>query len=214
MDADNQAVKLGTLADLPDSVFKNQFLAKLQIFSQRSPATRVAIVPSPQDLGHDYTFPQCSFQPAVVGDQILSAPNPACLSIEDSLLVGVSSVDVLLRLGLSELQRAPQLSDRFARLSQYLYQQSTYYPIQPAHDGVNLDYNHMEGLEMSPRPSILICPSALRFFARPIPGEDVLVVNPGRFCRKQGLGSAAIVSVLANGSADFTTRCRVDIIQF
>lgn len=220
MDAENQAVINGTLNALPEEILKTQLMAKLQIFQQRCPKTKIALVPSLQELAHDYAFPQCAYQPAEIGDiysTLFLAPNPGIIWVDD-FSIALSNIDVLLRLGLSEIQKSPQVPDRFTRLSSHLVAQSSFYPLSPPHEGANIDYNLLQDTELPFRPNLLITPSALRHFVRVPPGEDdsLIVLNPGQFCRKQALGSAAIITVNPASAApsSFAARSRIDIIQF
>lgn len=215
IDAENEAVKLGKLPELPESLFKSQVMGKLTVLRQRCPHTKIVLVPALGELTHDYSLPQCAYQPTLVSQQeSLLAGNPGTLQIGDFYL-SVGTTDVLLRLGLSELQKAPQPADRFGRLAGHIYGQSSFYPLLPAHDGTNIEWAHAEGLQFPLRPDCILMPSALKNFARSVQ-ETMLFVNPGQFCRKQGFGSAALLSVQPRTAQTpaFSQRCRVDMIQF
>jgi DNA polymerase alpha subunit B len=219
IDAENEGVRVGRMAELPEALFRSQVMAKLSVLRQRSPHTKVILVPALGELTHDYSLPQCAYQPSLIGHEQAQQPdlilpgNPGTLQIGDFYL-GVGTTDVLLRLGLGELQKAPQPADRFGRLAGHIYGQASYYPLLPAHEGANIEWAHAEGLQMPLRPDCLLMPSALKNFARPV--QDALFVNPGQFCRKQGFGSAALLSVQprTDQQAAFSQRCRVDMIQF
>lgn len=216
IDAENEAVRLGRLAEMPEALFRTQVMGKLAVLRQRCPQTKVLLVPALGELTHDYSLPQCAYQAPLLGAEgdVITVGNPGTLQIGDFYL-GVGTTDVLLRLGLTELQKAPQPADRFGRLAGHIYGQASFYPLLPAQEGANIEWAHAEGLLFPLRPDCVIMPSALKHFARPV-HEDLLLVNPGQFCRKQGLGSAALLSIqpMAEGRSAFSQRCRVDIIQF
>lgn len=219
VDAENSAVQAGTLDALPEAALR-PLVSKLQVLLQRAPHTRLALVPSLQELGHDHVFPQCAYQPGLLGDlarapNVLLLPNPGLLAVNGTT-VALSSLDALLPLGLAEVARSPPGPDRISRLCGHLLQQQSFYPLVPAPAGANIDYTRLEALDMPGPPDLLVVPSALRHFARAV-GDHAVVLNPGPYCRKQALGSAAFVSISAPAAgvpAGFAARCRVDTIQF
>ncbi len=202
---------------MPEALFKNQITSKLIKFNQACPETKVVLVPSLEDLSHDYSFPQCAYQPPLVGDLAKIStllPNPGVFFVNEFSLA-VSSPDALLRLGLTEVSRAPKISERFTRLASHFFEQGSFYPCTPAAHSIALDYNYQEGLEFPFKPDLFITPSALRHFAKVC--SKSVVVNPGQFCRKQSLGSAAHIIVHPSNdpsAVDISSRTRVDIIQF
>lgn len=208
MDSENSAVRLGNLPDLPENLVRNVLSNKLQIFLNKSPSSKLLIIPSLQDLCHDNTFPQCSFPPnGVFPPTSLLGANPCLLTINNTTF-SLSSEDALLHLGLHEISKGQQ-TDRIARLCSHLFNQASFSPIIPSQS--NLDYNVLEAVEMQCKPDILIVPSALRHFAKMVEGS--VVVNPGQYCKKQAFGSCAVITVLP-GMANCSERCRVDIVQF
>lgn len=88
----------------------------------------------------------------------------------------------------------------------------------PASTGANLDYSQLEKLELFFTPDIIISPSSLGAFARSINTSDAVCLNPGLFCRKAALGTAALLSFNPpplNSQEDCVSeRLRVDFIQF
>lgn len=86
----------------------------------------------------------------------------------------------------------------------------------PAATGANLDYSMLEELELPFTPDILISPSALGAFARTIDSDSVCL-NPGLFCRKAAIGTAALLSFnrpMESNSDSIAQRVRIDFIQF
>lgn len=96
---------------------------------------------------------------------------------------------------------------------------ASFYPLMPAGHGANLDYSLLDQIELPFTPDVLISPSSLGAFARSIDSDSVCI-NPGLFCRKAALGTAALLSFNApKASADnffdsVAQRLRVDFIQF
>jgi hypothetical protein len=90
------------------------------------------------------------------------------------------------------------------------------YPLIPAAHGANLDYSMLEDIELPFTPDILISPSTLGAFARTI-DHDSICLNPGLFCRKASLGTAAIISFnspMGSNTDSMAQRVRIDFIQF
>lgn len=87
----------------------------------------------------------------------------------------------------------------------------------PAAQGANLDFSLFEQLEFPFTPDLIISPSSLGAFARAIDSGTV-VINPGYFCRKNGLGTAAFLAFnppnLVGKGDSVSERLRVDFLQF
>jgi DNA polymerase alpha subunit B len=169
-------------------------------------------------LTHDHIFPQCALQIPI--SKAVLVPNPGVLFINE-FVVAISAADALLHLNNQELSKG-QPVDRIARMANHLVEQSSFYPLSPSFEGVNIDYNCLDALEFPFKPNLLIIPSALKNFAKAMPSDDLVFLNPGQFCKKQSLGTCAFVSVLPPRPTDaesvtcldFTNRCRVDVVQF
>ena len=89
----------------------------------------------------------------------------------------------------------------------------------PTAHSANLDYSMLEELEFPFTPDVLISPSALGAFARSIEDASLCCINPGQFCRKTCLGTAALLSFNPPKQAgpedsNISNRLRVDFIQF
>ena len=111
-----------------------------------------------------------------------------------------------------------------ARITKYVVHDAhmhRFYPIVPGHEGIYIDYQRLEALEFPAKPHLLVMTSLLKQFAKPLPGYDAVFVNPGQFCRKQALGSCALVTIHPkptpperSETIDIVSRCRVDLVQF
>ena len=89
----------------------------------------------------------------------------------------------------------------------------------PAAQSANLDFSLLDQLEFPFTPDLIISPSSLGAFARVIDSTSGTVcINPGYFCRKNGLGTAALFSFNPPklvGELDLVSeRLRVDFLQF
>jgi DNA polymerase alpha subunit B len=116
-------------------------------------------------------------------------PNPCTLRINE-VVVGITSTDVLLHTSVNETNGNLPAGSRLARISQHLLQQRSYYPLFPA--SINLDWQ--QSWEMPCRPDLLICPSKLSPFAKPVL-ESTLVVNPGPLTRDAAGGTYAVLQI-------------------
>lgn len=207
VDADNSLLRAGKVQSTPEEFFLREFIGRIRLLTSRLSHLRVLIIPATRDLVADPVFPQPAFTPELIADQpnILLLPNPATLTL-NGLHLAVSSSDVLLPLGVEEHCRIHG-SDRMHRLSSYLLQQDSFWPLHPAPPGANIDYNLLSSLALGHLPDIVLLSSQLRYFVRSL-DETALVVNAGQFCRKQAHGTASVLTVSSCGEK------RVDFYQF
>lgn len=198
LDGESEALMSGKVTAMgpPEHVMQREFMGRLRMLTSRLPALRVLLVPSPRDLLADPRFPQPAYPghivPPALEGSVLLLPNPAMISVEGTR-ISLCSADVLLPLGMVEYHRASE-GDRLHHLCTYLHQQASVYPLQPAPVGINLEVGTLEQLEWSGEsyPDIHVVTSQLRCFARQL--DPTLYVNPGQFCRKQAVGTAALLS--------------------
>lgn len=205
VDAAHAMARAGQMASLPEELFKRAFAGRIAVLAARLPLMRVVLLPAQADLVADPIFPQ----PAL-GDELVAGvagavlvPNPAVLTV-NGVTIALCSSDVLLPLGTEEFARAASV-DRISRLCSYLLQQGSFYPLHPAPAGTNIDYTHLEHLDLPRRPDLFLTPSQLRCFAKDVDG--CVFVNPGQFCRRKATGTAALIAVGTAGT-------RVDFYQF
>ena len=119
--------------------------------------------------------------------------NPCTIKINE-LTVGVTSTDVLFHMSADETNANLPPGSRLARISQHLLQQGGYYPLFPPAPGVNLDLKFRNQWQMPCQPDLLIVPSKLATFAKPVL-DGTLVVNPGRLTRDTTGGTFATIHV-------------------
>mmetsp|Transcript_38557 Transcript_38557/g.115710 ORF Transcript_38557/g.115710 Transcript_38557/m.115710 type:complete len:512 (-) Transcript_38557:165-1700(-) len=126
-------------------------------------------------------------------------PNPCTLRINE-LTIGVTSTDVLLHMSQDEANANLEPGSRMTRLAQHLVQQRSYYPLFPPPapgPGIsppNLDLKRMDGYSMPVQPDVLLVPSRLAAFARPVLGRTV-AINPGLLSRGTTGGTYAVMDV-------------------
>ncbi|KNC75847.1 hypothetical protein SARC_11632, partial [Sphaeroforma arctica JP610] len=77
--------------------------------------------------------------------------------------------------------------DRLGRLTNHLLEQRSFYPLYPAANGVSIDYERLEQLEMPMTPDILLIPSNMKYFAKNV--SECLAINPGRLTRAKSGGT-------------------------
>lgn len=223
LDGESEALIGGkvTAMGLPEQIMQREFMGRLRILTSRLPALRVLLVPSPRDLLADPQFPQPTYPghivPPTLEGSVLLLPNPVMIAVE-GVRISLCSTDVLLPLGMVEYHRAGE-GDRLHHLCAYLHQQASVYPLQPALVGVNLEMGALEQLEWpgGEYPDVHVTTSQLRCFARQL--DPTLYVNPGQFCRKQAVGTAALLSYSASstgpdGHSDGRGGKRVEFYQF
>lgn len=103
----------------------------------------------------------------------------------------------------------------------------SYFPLYPAPLGTPLDTSLASAMELTVTPHILVLPSDLAAFAKPLPVENTsntgaeggqtttLCINPGKLVKGASPGTFAQVSIVPATSegedAGITSRCRVEI---
>jgi len=126
-------------------------------------------------------------------------PNPCTLRINE-LVVGVTSTDVIMHMSMDETNANLEPRGRLRRLAQHLVQQRSYYPLFPPpapSSGIcppNLDLKRMAEWEMPCQPDLLIFPSKLAAFVKPVLGATV-ALNPGLLSKGTMGGTYAAIDV-------------------
>uniref|UniRef100_A0A8D8YYD0 DNA polymerase alpha subunit B n=2 Tax=Cacopsylla melanoneura TaxID=428564 RepID=A0A8D8YYD0_9HEMI len=119
--------------------------------------------------------------------------DPSTVDIS-GVVLGVTSVDVLMHLGREEFAVAPTMSDRLSRLASHLIQQQSYYPLMPPNIELPVDMECWELYAQLPvTPHIMILPSDLRYFVKNLSG--CVVINPERLSKGMVGGSFAKIEV-------------------
>lgn len=119
--------------------------------------------------------------------------NPCTLKINE-LTIGVTSSDVLFHISSDECNANLPPGTRMTRIAQHLIQQRSYYPLFPAAKGASLDLGKANQWEMPCQPDILIVPSKLASFAKPVL-DRTIVVNPGELTKNTSGGTYATIDV-------------------
>ena len=200
MDANHSLYK-SAKAPLPDVLFKETIVPKLNGFSSRNPNTTVIIVPSLKDIFHDYVFPQPAYYGFELAERIKLLPNP-CTFMLNEITFTISTNDILFHLSGEEISRSSVPSmDRVSRLCRHLLSQRRYevsinhsiYPLFPPSREANIDFSAANGLNMDFTPDILILPSSLRFFAKTV--EKTICINPGQMAKKNSPGTFSKLTI-------------------
>lgn len=174
VDCRHELIQKGNLPDTFDTVFQNQIDALANAL--QGTRTQIVLVPSNQDVHHDYVYPTPPFRLGRKYEKIVCAPDPCLLDIS-GYVVGVTSVDVLMHLGREEISLAPKLSDRLSRLAKHILVQQSFYPLYPPSEDINVDLSHLEDSgRLMVTPHLLVLPSGLRGFAKDVDG--CICVNP------------------------------------
>ena len=119
--------------------------------------------------------------------------NPCTLKINE-LVIGVTGTDAVFHMSADECNGNLVPGSRLARISQHMLQQRSYYPLFPPALGTNMDLKHMKQWNMPCQPDLLIVPSKLTSFARPVL-QDTVVVNPGQLTKNTTGGTFAIMDI-------------------
>lgn len=119
-------------------------------------------------------------------------PNPCTLQVNE-IVIGVTGTDAIFHTSADEANGNLVPGSRLARISQHMLQQQSYYPLFPAASGTNLDLKHMKQWNMPCQPDLLIVPSKLTSFVRPV--LDSVVVNPGQLSKNTTGGTYGIMAI-------------------
>nr|CAD7401440.1 unnamed protein product [Timema poppensis] len=160
---------------------------------------QVVIVPSWRDAHHHMIYPTPAFQLTKHYPGVLCAPDPCMVDIQ-GLMVGITSVDVLLNIGKEEISLSTK-GDRLGRLASHVLAQQYFYPLYPPEESLNVDLELLEKhTHLGVTPHVLILPSDLRSFIKDING--CVVVNPERLAKGVVGGSFARLVVNPPTSSD------------
>ncbi|KAM9963944.1 hypothetical protein ACTFIW_005585 [Dictyostelium discoideum] len=117
--------------------------------------TKVLIVPSLNDVDHEYIFPQPPYVPSVnLNSNILFVPNPFTLIINESFTIGITSSDIYNNLvSKAHFKNKHTPEDIF----NMIINQNNYYPMHPAQAPISMRYlQHLNFPGFT--PDILVVP--------------------------------------------------------
>lgn len=151
--------------------------------------------------------------------------NPCTFKINE-IVVSVTSVDILLEMGITETNANLPPGSRLEHLAKNMLLQQSFYPLFPPSLEMNIDLKKLGQFSMPFQPDILITPSKLNPFARTVL-DSTIVVNPGLLTKAGTGGTYATMQVhplhretlenVANSGVEMansvTTRSKVDIIR-
>ncbi|KAI1898644.1 hypothetical protein AGOR_G00074500 [Albula goreensis] len=152
----------------------------------RGVGCRLVFVPSLRDVHHHFIYPQPPFAlPDLSREDTerVSLVSDPCTLLIGGVTFGLTSTDILFHMGAEEISSVSG-SDRFTRILKHMLTQRSYYPLYPAAEEVNLDYEKFQIHGLMPlSPDVLIVPSELRYFIKDVIG--CVCINPGRLTKGQ-----------------------------
>ena len=126
--------------------------------------------------------------------RVHSVSNPCTITITECI-VGITSNDVIFKLSTEMASANLAPGSRMTRIAEHLIKQRSYYPVFPPAENVNLDWKFKDQWAMPCRPDLLIVPSKLREFAKPILDKSILAINPGKLTRDTTGGTYAVIDI-------------------
>lgn len=103
--SEHPKVKKGAIQSLPEEIFRDQVIHRLENVLETCQHTRVLIVPHATDMIHPYClFPQPAFTNMTKHARIHMLSNPASFSINDHS-ISVGNIDILLKLAKSTISK-------------------------------------------------------------------------------------------------------------
>lgn len=172
-----------------DSIFESRVLGRISEAASRLPETTFVVVPSLNDVHHEFVCPQPPFRirdTSSIAPSICFMSNPCAITVSDAAnkraaILGISSLPALLDMSADSL--CSDTGDRFRALASHMIKQWSFYPPFPASAGVPLDSTHSERLELPDcGVDAIITPSKLQPFVKGI-DSDVVAINPGMLTR-------------------------------
>lgn len=115
------------LTSLPEIIIQEQVINRLELLLETTcQETNVFLMPHANDIIHTYNlFPQPRFENLnIKHHRIHLASNPSSISMNGHT-IAVANVDILFRLGMEEISKNPEQTDRFSRLVDHVLQQHT-----------------------------------------------------------------------------------------
>lgn len=184
VDSKHEQIEKAQLTETFEAVFHRCIESIVE--GTQSVGCRLVFVPSQRDIHHHFIYPQPPFTlPTLSKDQaqrVTLVPDPCTLLI-DGVTFGLTSTDILFHMGAEEISCGTR-SDRFSRILNHMLTQRSFYPLYPAVEEVNMDYEKSQSFSQMPlTPDVLIIPSELRYFVKDVAG--CVCVNPGRLTKGQ-----------------------------
>jgi DNA polymerase alpha subunit B len=211
-------------------------IEKLLKDSKVEPKPKVVLIPSLNDIHHDFVYPQPPFRfdhdfDVPDAKDVVFMSNPATFCVNE-VTVGVNASDILMHLGPEEISRVGKVSGgRLGRLADHCINQHSFYPLFPATSGnAQLDLRHYKKYAMQKTPDILITPSKLAHFVKKGDPSGTgttsnISINPGQLTKGNNGGTFARFTVhpipqrtlddrsKAELPHDIANRTRVEIIR-
>ena len=212
----------GDLIVSNEMIFKEKIAALLQDLFENDATlhTHVVLVPSLNDATAEWVYPQAPFTDKRPGggmrsdflgeagfslgshglyeintksdQRIHCVSNPCTLKINE-VTVGITATDAVMHMSGNEISSHNLQGSRLARLMQHMLQQRSYCPLFPA--PINLNLQRVDQWKIPCGLDLLLAPSKLVPFARPVLEGETLAINPGELTKDTIGGTYAIIDV-------------------
>ncbi|KAG2203030.1 hypothetical protein INT47_013246 [Mucor saturninus] len=206
LSAQHPEIASGLIEVDPEVIMTEQVIERLETFLDTCTDTTVFLMPHPHDITHMYNlFPQPPFEDIELRHSRLHLiGNPSSLMVNGHSIT-MANVDTIFQLGKEEISQNPEQTDRFTRLVEHVLQQHTLYPLLPIALDDNIDSDRMVDFHLATTPDVLILPSRLKHFIKPLHGS--VCINPGYLCKNEAAGTYARIILYPQDEA----RVRVDL---
>ena len=205
------------------SLFYYKVSGVIEAFVADNPglSLQIVLVPSLADAHHEVVYPQPPLYDRIPGGKpspfypdeklfridipfttggpaekmVHCVGNPSMIKINE-VVIGLTSTDILMHLGKEEVAQKSVSSNRLERLVEHMLNQQSFYPVFPGSgsDVVPLDMQHNDKWRMPVSPDILLVPSRLATFARPL-SNGTLAINPGQVAKGTSGGTYARLNI-------------------
>lgn len=178
--------------------------------------TQVILIPSLEDVFHDFVYPQPPFViPQQYSSNISSVSNPCILQC-NGVTIGINNIDLISHVANRMYKTKPfkQVVDRALSCVKQCLDQNNFYPPRIPNDKIPLDYSLSKMLQMEKAPSILLCPSQREAFIRDIKGT--VAINPKSLVMYGEGGLYCVMDIPKPGNVkeyDFSKQASIKLVR-
>ncbi|XP_031640662.1 DNA polymerase alpha subunit B [Contarinia nasturtii] len=167
--------------------------------------TEVFIVSSSQDAHSTFIYPTAPYAHSSPYKNVTFLPDPCIIKL-NGVTIGMTATDIYSHITDAEI--AVNAGDKVKRVASYLFNQASFYPLNPPSEKVSVDSGLVkEFATLSIVPNILILKSDVKCFAREVKdgSNGCLILNPGSMWDNQSSTNGTFSRLVVTPANDDTT---------
>uniref|UniRef100_T1GQV8 DNA polymerase alpha subunit B n=1 Tax=Megaselia scalaris TaxID=36166 RepID=T1GQV8_MEGSC len=182
MDVDHAVIRGEIVLDKSFETFFEEMLAS--VVEVVGSDVTICCVSSYKDVCADSVYPTLPMSLKKQYPNVHMLPDPSIIELKSGLVLGITSVDVTDHI--LEYELAVNAGDKVKRVVNHLFNQETFYPLQPPADEEMCFDGDLASkfTKIDQIPNILILPSNQNRYIRDI--NNCLTINPGRLTDAKG----------------------------